>query len=104
MGFSDFLNQQEKFAISATCVTKLTLAAKAAFIHKILCVEVFKILSFQSNGWQDARKFKAFMNTKPLPWQESAPLVHIVLPVKNGPLPAELKFRGNFEYAMCYFI
>ena len=44
------------------------------------------------------------MNTKPLPWQESAPLVHIVLPVKNGPLPAELKFRGNFEYAMCYFI
>ena len=45
MGFSDFnLNQQEKFAISVTCVTKLTLAAKAAFIHKILCVEVFKIL------------------------------------------------------------
>ena len=44
------------------------------------------------------------MNTKPLPLQESAPLVHIVLPVKNGPLPAELKFRGNFEYAMCYFI
>ena len=44
VGFSDFLNQQEKFAISATSVTKLTLAVKAAFIHKILCVEVFKIL------------------------------------------------------------
>ena len=29
---------------SATCVTKLTLAAKAAFICKILCFEVFKIL------------------------------------------------------------
>ena len=29
---------------SATCVTKLTLAAKAAFIRKILCFEVFKIL------------------------------------------------------------
>ena len=29
---------------SATCVTKLTLAAKAAFICKILCFEVFKVL------------------------------------------------------------
>ena len=39
-----FCDQQEKFATSATCVTKLTLAAKAAFIRKILCFEVFKIL------------------------------------------------------------
>ena len=39
-----FFDQQEKFATSATCVTKLTLAAKAAFIRKILCFEVFKIL------------------------------------------------------------
>ena len=43
----DFLDQQEKFASSATCVTKLTLATKAAFIHKILCFEVFKILFSQ---------------------------------------------------------
>ena len=36
------------------------------------------------------------MNAKPLPCQESAPLVHIMaLPVKNGPLPAKLKFREN---------
>ena len=36
----DFLNQQEKIA---TCVTKLTLVTKAAFVHKILCFEVSKI-------------------------------------------------------------
>ena len=38
----DFHNQQEKFATSASCVTKLTLhvAAKAAFIRKIVCFEV----------------------------------------------------------------
>ena len=29
---------------TATCVTKLIVAAKAAFIHKILHHEVFKIL------------------------------------------------------------
>ena len=38
------------------------------------------------------------MNTE-LPWtprQESAPVAHILaLPVKNGPLPAEQKFREN---------
>ena len=39
-----FFYQQEKFATSATCVNKLTLAAKAAFIRKILCFEVFKRL------------------------------------------------------------
>ena len=33
----DFLDQQEKFT---TCVTKLTLAAKVAFIHKILALFV----------------------------------------------------------------
>ena len=42
-----FFDQREKFATSATCVTKLTLAAKAAFIRKILCFEVFKILFSQ---------------------------------------------------------
>ena len=40
----DFLNQQEKFTISVTCFTKLTLVAEAAFIRKIHCFEVFKIL------------------------------------------------------------
>ena len=42
----DFHDQQEKFMTSASCVTKLTLhvAAKAAFIRKILCFELFKIL------------------------------------------------------------
>ena len=39
-----FFDQQEKFATSATFVTKLTLAAKAAFIRKSVCFEVFKIL------------------------------------------------------------
>ena len=39
------LDQQEKFATYATYITKLTLATKAcAFIRKILCFEVFKIL------------------------------------------------------------
>ena len=39
----DFLDQQEKFVISATYVTKLTLAAKfIAFICKILCFKVLK--------------------------------------------------------------
>ena len=41
--FLDFLDQQEKFATSAACVTKLTLAARVAFIRKILCFEVFKM-------------------------------------------------------------
>lgn len=40
----DILDQQEKFAISVTCATKLTLVAKATFICKILCFEAFKIL------------------------------------------------------------
>ena len=41
----DFLDHKEKFVTYATYVTKLTLATKAcAFIHKILCFEVFKIL------------------------------------------------------------
>ena len=39
-----FFDQQEKFATSETFVTKLTLAAKAAFIRKSVCFEVFKIL------------------------------------------------------------
>ena len=41
--FLDFLDQQETFGTSAACVTKLTLAARVAFIRKILCFEVFKL-------------------------------------------------------------
>ena len=52
----DFLDQQEKFA---TCVTKLTLATKAAFIHKILCFEVFSV-----NWLTECSKIKSFMNAK----------------------------------------
>ena len=44
LNFLDFLDQQEKYATSMTCVNKLTLAVKAAFIHEIHCSEVFKIL------------------------------------------------------------
>ena len=39
-----FCDHQEKCATSATFVTKLTLEAKAAFIRKSVCFEVFKIL------------------------------------------------------------
>ena len=43
----EFLVQQEKFASSATCVTKLTLVVNAGFIRKILCFEVLKVLFSQ---------------------------------------------------------
>ena len=62
----DFLEQQEKFATSAAYVTKLTLAAKVAFIRKIVFFfEVFKMCASSA--------------------------YFLALPVKNGPLPAELK-------------
>ena len=43
----DFLDQQEKYVTSMICVTKLSLAVKAAFIDEILCFEAFKILFSQ---------------------------------------------------------
>jgi len=43
----DFLDPHETFATSTTCVTKLTLAAKAAFTCTVLCFDVFKILFAQ---------------------------------------------------------
>ena len=62
----DILDQQEKFT---TYVTKLNLAANATFICKILCFEVFKILSV--NWLTGCLKIKAFTNVKlprtPLP-------------------------------------
>ena len=43
-------------------------------------------------------EIKAFKNAKP-PRQESAPLARVFgLPVKNGPLPAELKFKENTKF------
>ena len=66
----DFLDQQEKFATSAACVTKLTLAAKVAFIRKILFFE------------REVKNVRLWF-------------IFLALPVKNGPLPAELKFKDN---------
>ena len=60
----------------ATCVTQLTLAAMAAFIHKILCFEVFEILFGQLIDRM--LKSKSLHKRKaPPPRQESAPLPHI---------------------------
>lgn len=49
----DFLNQQGNFATSVTWVTKLNLAAKAAFIHKIPYCEIHVYNTFLLIGWQD---------------------------------------------------
>ena len=74
---------------------KLTLAAKAAFIHKILCFKVFVIL-FGQLVERMLKNNSQFKNTK-LPHQESIPLwcilIFLALPIKKGPLPNELKFR-----------
>ena len=41
----------------------------------------------------------------PHPCQESVPLVHLLaLPVKNGPLPAEQKFRENTVWRFQIFV
>ena len=64
----DFLNQQENFATSVTWVTKLNLAAKAAFIHKIPYCEIHLYNTFWLIGWQDftrgCSKIEALMNPK----------------------------------------
>ena len=66
----------------------MTLAAKAAFIRKILCFEVFKILFGQL--------VDRMLENKSLHEREAPPLAReCALPVKNGPLPAKLKFREN---------
>ena len=73
---------------------KLTLAAKAAFIHKILCFEVFVILFGQLVDRMLKNKSQ-FKNTK-LPTRRVplwCILIFLALPVKKGPLPNELKFR-----------
>ena len=71
----------------------MDLEAKAAFIRKILCFEAFKTLFSQFDRMLENKSLHE--REAPLVW-ESAPLVHILaLPVKNGPLPAKLKFREN---------
>ena len=54
--FLDFLDQQEKFATSATCVTKLTLAAKVAFIRifflrRLKCAPQVHIFGLTGQEW-----------------------------------------------------
>ena len=73
----DLLDQQEKFTTSAICVTKLTIAAKADFICKILCFEVYKILFGQLVDRVLENKSLHECEIPPPPCQESAPLVHI---------------------------
>ena len=73
----DFLDQQENFATSMAYVTKLTLVAKAAFIHKILCFEVFKIPFGQLDERMLENKSCREREAPPSPTcQERAPLVH----------------------------
>ena len=75
---------------------KLTLAAKAAFIHKILCFEVFVIL-FGQLVERMLKNNSQFKNTLAPPPGEYPPLwcilIFLALPVKKDPLPNELKFR-----------
>ena len=76
----DFVDQQEKFA---TCVTKFAQAikpAEAAFICKILCFEVTKILFGQLVDWMLVNKSlhkREIRPPPPPPCLESAPLAHI---------------------------
>ena len=53
---------------SVTWVTKLNLAAKAAFIHKIPYCEIHVYKTFRLIGWQDLTqgrlKIEALMNPK----------------------------------------
>ena len=77
---------------------KLTLAVKATFICRTHCFDVFKILLGQliDRMLENKSLHERKATPEPPPRQESVPLVHILaLPVKNGPLPAELKFREN---------
>ena len=101
----DFVDQQEKFA---TCVTKFAQAikpAEAAFIHKILCFEVTKILFGQLVDWMFVNKSLHKREIPPPPpCLESAPLAHIFgLTDQEWSLLAELKFRENTAYYW-YFV
>ena len=99
-----FFDQQEKFATSATCVTKLILAAKAAFIRKILCFEVFKILFGQLVERMLENKSLHDREAPPLAGQCASETHFLALLVKNGPLPAKLKCRENTVVVYCMII
>ena len=78
-------------------VTKLTLAVKAAFIHKILCFETFKIIFGQLVDRMLENKSLCECEA---PHHPSARRVHLwciflALPFRDGPLPAELNFGEN---------
>ena len=79
-------------------VAKLTLAVKAAFISKILCFEMFKIIFGQlvDRMLENRSLFECEPPSPPLP----ARRVHLwciflALPFRDGPLPAELNFGEN---------
>ena len=73
----DFLDQQENFATSVAYVTKLTLVAKTAFIRKILCFEVFKVLFGQlADRILDNKSLQKREAPHPLP-HSRVPLAHI---------------------------
>ena len=80
VGFSPNSNrsrQQEKFVTFTACVTKLILAAKAAFIRKILCFEVVKILFGQlADRMRDNKSLQKREAPHPLP-HSRVPLAHI---------------------------
>ena len=80
-----FFDQQEKFAASATCVTKLTLAGRQPSFVKFFVLRCLKY--FSVNWLRGCSKIKAFMNAKPLPWQDSAPLEHIFWPYPSRMVP-----------------
>ena len=79
-------------------VAKLTLAVKAAFISKILCFEMFKIIFGQlvDRMLENRSLFECEPPSPPPP----ARRVHLwciflALPFRDGPLPAELNFGEN---------
>ena len=69
--------------------------AKAAFIRKVLCFEVFKILFGQLVDRMLENKSLHELEAPPLAGECASGTYF--WPVKNGPLPAELKFRENTE-------
>ena len=81
-------------------VTKLTLTVKAAFIHKILCFEMFKIIFGQLVDRMLENKRLFACEPPPPPPPPQARRVHLwciflALPFRDGPLPAELNFGKN---------
>ena len=74
---SSLSRQREKFVTFTACVTKLILAAKAAFIRKILCFEVVKILFGQlADRMRDNKTLQKREAPHPLP-HSRVPLAHI---------------------------